>query len=81
LILQVGCYDHVKQMLKSGTGMREGFATHVTAAMISGLLTSTASSPLDVVKTRIQAGEAPRAVMRGIAGEGARGLFRGWLPN
>ena len=39
--------------------MSEGIPLHFTAAMISGLVTTIASMPVDIVKTRLQNQKVP----------------------
>jgi solute carrier family 25 oxoglutarate transporter 11 len=51
---QLGTYSQAKQSVKSKWGMEEGIKLHFTAAMISGLVTTIASMPVDITKTRLQ---------------------------
>lgn len=51
---QLASYSQAKQMLL-GTGyFRDGLFLHFVASMISGLITTAASMPVDIAKTRIQ---------------------------
>ena len=51
---QLGTYSQAKQSVKANWGMEEGIKLHFTAAMISGLVTTIASMPVDITKTRLQ---------------------------
>lgn len=50
---QLGTYSQAKESIKEA-GVPEGLTLHFTAAMISGLITTIASMPVDIVKTRLQ---------------------------
>lgn len=39
------------------TGLPDGGVTHLGASMITGLITTTATAPVDVVKTNLMAGK------------------------
>lgn len=47
-------YDHIKHFLISHGIFGDGYANHFTSSMASGLCITLATSPFDVVKTRIQ---------------------------
>jgi len=51
---QLGTYSQAKESAKTMMNMSEGIPLHFTAAMISGLVTTIASMPVDIVKTRLQ---------------------------
>ena len=51
---QLGTYSQAKESAKKMMNMSEGIPLHFTAAMISGLVTTIASMPVDIVKTRLQ---------------------------
>ena len=51
---QLGTYSQAKDTAKKSMGMEEGIKLHFVAAMISGLVTTIASMPVDIVKTRLQ---------------------------
>lgn len=72
-------------LLKRTIGLEEGLTAHFGAAMTAGLLTTTASTPADLVKSvvmnsrpRLQLGECVRHIFRE---EGVRGFMRGWTAN
>nr|CAD2162353.1 unnamed protein product [Meloidogyne enterolobii] len=50
---QLATYSQAKQYLMSA-GLNEGIQLHFCASMISGLATTAASMPVDIIKTRIQ---------------------------
>lgn len=49
---QCATYDEVKQIIKRRLGVGDGFTTYIMASMVTGLVTTTATSPVDVVKVR-----------------------------
>lgn len=51
---QLASYSQAKEALKSTGWFREGIFLHFCASMISGLVTTAASMPVDIAKTRIQ---------------------------
>nr|CAD2194748.1 unnamed protein product [Meloidogyne enterolobii] len=48
---QLATYSQAKQYLMSA-GLNEGIQLHFCASMISGLATTAASMPVDIIKTR-----------------------------
>lgn len=50
---QLSSYSQAKRILINN-GMQEGISLHFVASMISGLVTTIASMPVDIAKTRIQ---------------------------
>lgn len=72
-------------MLKHYTGLKEGLSAHLGAAMTAGLVTTTVSTPADLVKSvvmnskpRLQILECVRYIFNK---EGIRGFMRGWTAN
>jgi len=51
---QLSSYSQAKRILLETGSFNEGIALHFTASMISGLITTIASMPVDIAKTRIQ---------------------------
>ncbi|KAJ3218909.1 Mitochondrial oxaloacetate carrier protein [Dinochytrium kinnereticum] len=91
--VQLASYDETKYLLKKHNILQEGFSLHLTASVVAGVVTTTASAPIDFVKSRIlsQSSAAPdrytgvlncmyRSVMVENKGNPAI-LFRGWLPS
>ena len=54
---QCATYDEVKQTLIKFTGAGDNFGTHLASSMITGLVTTTATAPVDVVKTHMFVGK------------------------
>ncbi|KAK6042109.1 hypothetical protein COOONC_20384 [Cooperia oncophora] len=52
---QLATYSQAKQMILSTGKIHDGIFCHFCASMISGLATTIASMPVDILKTRIQA--------------------------
>lgn len=78
-------FPNSKMLLKRTTGLEEGLPAHFGAAMTAGLLTTTVSTPADLVKSvvmnskpRLQLGVCVRHIFRE---EGFRGFMRGWTAN
>lgn len=84
---QLSSYDHSKVLLKKLNILPDGPAVHLIASFIAGLVATTATSPVDVIKTRVM--NASHGEYSGpldcflqlMKKEGPRALFRGWLPN
>lgn len=51
---QLASYSQAKQRLMATGYFTEGILMHFTASMISGLITTAASMPVDIAKTRLQ---------------------------
>ena len=51
---QLGTYSQAKESVKKSLELQDGLKLHFIAAMISGLVTTIASMPVDIVKTRLQ---------------------------
>lgn len=94
---QLPSYDHMKVVLLQSPHFEEGLVVHMIASMFAGLMAATASSPLDVIKTKImnecsKTAASPeqfqankqlirKAFMQVLQTDGLRGFFKGWLPN
>ncbi|KAJ3410906.1 hypothetical protein HDV05_003037 [Chytridiales sp. JEL 0842] len=83
---QVGSYDIIKQkMLESGY-LKDNAFTHFLASTSAGLIATTVTSPVDVLKTRIMTAQAGTykgtadAFVKVVGSEGFGALFKGWLP-
>lgn len=53
-IAQLASYSQAKQMLLESGKFRDGILCHFTASLMSGFITTIASMPVDICKTRIQ---------------------------
>jgi solute carrier family 25 uncoupling protein 8/9 len=49
-------YDEVKGRVMAATGWRDSAATHLATAMITGIVSTTATNPVDVIKTHMFVG-------------------------
>ncbi|KAJ1727465.1 hypothetical protein LPJ61_004553 [Coemansia biformis] len=85
---QLCSYDGFKDLLLSTPYFSEGMALHFSASLLSGFVSTTITSPFDVVKTRIMnAGPASpyrnlgHALVVIVREEGVRALYKGWTPS
>lgn len=80
---QIGCYDEVKQQLRRSTTLREGLPLRFAAAMVAGVVTTTVSSPFDVLKSRAMTTgrSVPAVAAELLAASGPHGFFKGWTPQ
>jgi len=87
---QLGGYSYFKQTLLQTKSFKDNFYTHFTASMMSGLLCSVASLPVDITKTRLQMmkpvdGVAPYrgtfdCLVKVVKFEGVSALWKGFTP-
>jgi len=74
-------YDHAKRFWIQMTGWGEGIKLHLGASLITGLVTTTVTAPLDMIKTNMYASGdygAFEITNKIVDKEGFRGLLRGW---
>jgi solute carrier family 25 uncoupling protein 8/9 len=79
-------YDTTKRWIMAATGWADAAATHLACALITGMASTLATNPVDVVKTHMfMAGGGaggPLAVARRIGrAHGAAGFLRGFAAN
>lgn len=92
--VELASYDECKGLLVRQLGMgATAITTHFSASLMAGFLTTIASSPADVVKSRIMAQPVDArgrgltyhstldCVRKTVAAEGAASLWRGFWPN
>jgi solute carrier family 25 protein 14/30 len=88
---QLPSYDHTKTWLLS-RGYNEGIATHVISSIVAGFVCATATSPVDLIKSRymnqpFDAGKGVKyssmldCIVKTVRSEGILSLYKGWLPN
>ncbi len=80
---QCASYDEAKRSWKHLTGAGESFSTYLGASMLSGLLATAATCPVDVLKTRMQLERgASRSALQHAAAvlstQGPTGLWSGF---
>ena len=56
---QLASYSQAKEALIKSSYIKEGIPLHFCASMISGLITTIVSMPVDIVKTRVQRSSEP----------------------
>lgn len=93
--VELASYDECKTLLVSALGMAPtGAPTHLAASLMAGFLCTLASSPLDVIKSRVMNQPVDPATGRGVrysstldclrksvAAEGVASLWKGFWPN
>lgn len=87
---QLASYSQAKARLIASGYFKEGMPLHFSASMIAGLITTTASMPLDIAKTRLQNMKTVDGkpefkgtvdvLVRVVKGEGFLALWRGFAP-
>jgi solute carrier family 25 oxoglutarate transporter 11 len=81
---QLASYSQAKEVIEQTGYLNEGIALHFCASMFSGLVTTIASMPVDIVKTRVQKSSGktnPVQIFTGIIRqEGFFSLWKGFTP-
>lgn len=81
---QLASYSQAKESLVATSYFQEGIFLHFCASMISGLVTTIASMPVDIVKTRVQKASgntnALNIFLDVIKKEGVLSLWKGFTP-
>jgi len=84
---QVATYGEAKRAwLSLGVGAQDGFQTHFIVSMLTGVVTTAATNPVDMVKTQmfVARGSGVTAfgtLSRVLAAHGPMGLFKGFSAN
>lgn len=83
---QIAFYDQIKSYLLDTVYFDDNLKTHFTASLLAGLITTTLTQPIDVIKTRImiaKRGEfsGMREIIRYTAQLGPLGFFKGYVPG
>merc|ERR1712008_229119 len=80
---QVVPYDACKIGLKAHIGLADGVILHCIASLAAGIVTTTVTAPVDVIKTRVMTSHSGQqmAILQMLRTEGPFVLFKGWLAN
>ncbi|RDA88481.1 hypothetical protein CP532_6662 [Ophiocordyceps camponoti-leonardi (nom. inval.)] len=82
---QLATYDAFKRLLIRYTPMADTLSTHLSASFLAGLAAATATSPIDVIKTRVMSSSQNQGILRLVGDiyktDGFRWMFKGWLPS
>ncbi|CAG9817599.1 unnamed protein product [Phaedon cochleariae] len=87
---QLASYSQAKQLIVENFKVNDGIFLHFVSSMISGLITTAASMPVDIAKTRIQNMKTVNGkpeysgpldvLMKIVRNEGVFALWKGFLP-
>lgn len=89
---QLATYDQIKEAILKNGIIGDGIGTHVAASVTAGVVAAVASTPVDVVKTRVmnmkvEDGRRPLyngavdCLMKTVRREGFKALYKGFLPT
>ncbi|PHH88263.1 hypothetical protein CDD83_7764 [Cordyceps sp. RAO-2017] len=82
---QLATYDAFKRALIRYTPLGDTLTTHLSASFLAGLAAATATSPIDVIKTRVMSSTQNQGVLRLVADiyrtDGIGWMFKGWVPS
>ncbi|KAK8150400.1 Mitochondrial dicarboxylate transporter [Beauveria asiatica] len=82
---QLATYDTFKGILIEYTPMGDNLTTHFSASFLAGLAAATATSPIDVIKTRVMSSSQKQDILQVIKDisrtEGMGWMFKGWVPS
>jgi len=90
---ELATYDEVKGQLKSKVGMTDGLPLTISTAFASGYVSTVASSPFDVVKSRVMGQPTSKdgtgklysgmvdCFVKSAKSEGIMSLYNGFWPN
>lgn len=82
---QLATYDTFKRLLMDYTPMGDNLTTHFSASFLAGLAAATATSPIDVIKTRVMSAANKQSVVELVKDitrtEGLGWMFKGWVPS
>ncbi|KAK9718169.1 hypothetical protein K7432_005686 [Basidiobolus ranarum] len=80
---QIASYDAFKMLLLDRIGMTDGIKAHLASSLLAGLVATTVTAPVDVIKTRVMNSHtndsAISITVNTIKNEGLGALFKGWL--
>ncbi|KJZ75613.1 hypothetical protein HIM_05076 [Hirsutella minnesotensis 3608] len=82
---QLATYDTFKRLLIDYTPLGDTPTTHFSASFLAGLAAATATSPIDVIKTRVMSSTQNHGVVRLVGdiykADGIGWMFKGWVPS
>lgn len=82
---QLATYDTFKRLLMRYTPLTDNLTTHFAASFLAGLAAATATSPIDVIKTRVMTSTQKQGMVRLVADiyrtDGMAWMFKGWVPS
>lgn len=82
---QLASYDSIKRIMIHDLAMADNLTTQLSASFMAGVIATTATHPIDVIKSRVMSSATNSGVVQvigdAIRKDGVRWMFRGWLPS
>jgi len=83
---QLASYDTFKTTLIRDFEWEDAAPTHIVSSVVAGLITTTASSPVDVIKSRFMNDQGAYknvldCFVKTVKHDGVFALWKGWTPN
>jgi solute carrier family 25 (mitochondrial dicarboxylate transporter), member 10 len=82
---QLASYDLIKRSLMEHLDVGDTLMTQLSASFLAGLIATTATNPIDVMKTRIISSSTREGIFQflrnSFRNEGFRWMFKGWVPS
>lgn len=82
---QIAFYGQIKTLLLKTSYFNDNLMTHFTASLMAGIIATTLTQPIDVLKTRTMTAKpgeftGMRDIIRHTAKHGPLGFFKGYVP-
>ncbi|KAI8809919.1 mitochondrial carrier domain-containing protein [Cladochytrium replicatum] len=84
---QIGSYDIIKQYMLDSGYFKDGLGTHFLGSSAAGLIATTVTNPVDVVKTRLMSSKPGTytgsfdCMYKLMRAEGPAAFMKGWIPS
>lgn len=82
---QIAFYDQIKSLLLKTSYFNDNLMTHFTASLMAGMIATTLTQPIDVLKTLTMSAKpgeftGMKDIIRRAAKHGPLGFFKGYVP-
>jgi dicarboxylate transporter 10 len=82
---QLASYDSIKRVMIESMEMSDNLSTQLSASFLAGVIATTATNPIDVIKSRVMSSAGNDSLLSVIRSafrnDSIRWVFRGWLPS